>query len=124
MKTYYINEKLADQVECNISLKITLRKMLALELLCNSLCNPFPKTLKSPGLYELDRQSQRHRRGCHCWELQDEPRADPGGGAIGAIAPPKTYESSFTMILHNPEKNIRDIRLFCDPLFCRSSVVK
>ena len=123
MKKYYINEKLADKVECNTSLKITLSKMLAHELLCNSLCGPLPKTLKSPGLYELGRQSQTHRRGCHCWERQDEPGADPGG-AIGAIASPKTYESNFTMILYNPENSIRDIRRFCDPLFCRSSVVK
>jgi len=49
--------------------------MLAVELLCNSLCGPLPKTLKSPGLYELDRLSQKHRRGCHCWELQNEPFA-------------------------------------------------
>ena len=31
------------------------------------------KTLKSPGLYKLDKQWQTHRRGCHYWELQDEP---------------------------------------------------
>jgi len=31
--------------------------------------------LESPGLYELDRQSQERRRRCHCWELQDEPFA-------------------------------------------------
>ena len=31
------------------------------------------KFLKSLGLYELDRQSQTRRRGCHCWELQGEP---------------------------------------------------
>jgi len=49
--------------------------MLALEPLCNSLCGPLSKTLKSPGLYDLDRQSQKHRWGCHCWELQDEPFA-------------------------------------------------
>ena len=30
----------------------------------------------------------------------------------------------FTMILYNPQKSIRDIRQFCRPLFCRSSVVK
>ena len=62
MKKYYINEKLADKVECNISLKITLRKMLAHELLCNSLCGPLPKTLKSPGLYELDRVTETSTR--------------------------------------------------------------
>ena len=54
----------------------------ALELLCNSLCGPFPKKSKSPGLYELDRQSQARRRGFQCWELQDEPFAFCG--RIGA----------------------------------------
>jgi len=36
--------------------------------------------------------------------------ADPGGGAIGAIAPRKTYKSNF--VHHdfvNPESKIRDI---------------
>jgi len=33
------------------------------------------KNLDSPGRYELDRQSQTHRRGCQWWELQDEPFA-------------------------------------------------
>jgi len=30
------------------------------------------KKLETTGLYELDRQSQTRRRGCHCWEPQDE----------------------------------------------------
>jgi len=30
----------------------------------------------------------------------------------------------FTMILYNSENSIRDIRPFCRPLFCHSSVVK
>ena len=47
----------------------------ALKVLCNSLCGPIPKHFESPGLYEADRQSQTRRRGCHCWELQDEPFA-------------------------------------------------
>jgi len=47
--------------------------MLALKLLCNSLCGPLPKSLESLGLYESDRQSETPRRGCHFWELQDEP---------------------------------------------------
>ena len=51
-------------------------KCLPLEQLCNSLCGPLPKNLASPSLYDLnDRQSQKRRRGCHCWELQDEPIA-------------------------------------------------
>jgi len=48
-------------------------------------------------------------------------------GRIRAIAPSKTYESTvilFTMILYNSENSIRDIRPFCRPLFCHSSVVK
>jgi len=32
-----------------------------------------PKNLKSPRLYELDRQSQTRPQGCHWWGLQDEP---------------------------------------------------
>ena len=32
-----------------------------------------PLTILPQSLYELnDRQSQTRRRGCHCWELQDE----------------------------------------------------
>ena len=31
------------------------------------------KSLATPGLYELDRQSQPSRRGCHICELQDQP---------------------------------------------------
>jgi len=50
---------------------------------------------------------------------------DSGGGAAGAIVPLKTYKATlFTMILNNSEKSIRDIRSFCLPLFCHSSVVK
>jgi len=39
--------------------------MLALELLCNSLCGALPKILEGPGLYGSDRQSQTRRQGCH-----------------------------------------------------------
>jgi len=50
--------------------------------------------------------------------------ANPGG-AIEAIAPPKTYEVTlFTMIVYNTENSIRNTRLFCHPLFCHRSVVK
>jgi len=53
------------------------------------------------------------------------PVADPGG-AIGAIALPlkSTKAIFFSMILHNSENNIRDIRPFRRPLFCHRSVVK
>jgi len=52
-------------------------------------------------------------------------RADSGGGAFGAIAPSKpTKVTLFTMILHNSENSIRDIRPFCRLLFCHSSVLK
>jgi len=46
--------------------------------------------------------------------------------AIGAIAPPlkPTKVSFFTKILYNSEKNIPEIRPFCRPFFCHSSVVK
>jgi len=47
------------------------------------------------------------------------------GVAIGAIAPQKpTRVTFFTIILHNSETSIRDIRPFCCPLFCNSSVMK
>jgi len=46
-------------------------------------------------------------------------------GAIAPIAPLKPMKvTSFTMILHNSENSIRDIRPFCRQLFCHSSVVK
>jgi len=44
---------------------------------------------------------------------------------IGAIYPLKPAQvTSFTMILYNSENSIRDVRTFCRPLFCHSSVVK
>jgi len=51
---------------------ITLRKMSAPELLCDSLCGPLPNILET---YDLDRQSQPGRRGCHRWEPQNLPFA-------------------------------------------------
>jgi len=46
-------------------------------------------------------------------------------GTIKAIAPPKTYELTlFTMIVHNSQNSISNIRPFCHPLFCHRSVVK
>ena len=51
----------------------TLRKMFGPRTVVQYLMSSFPKNLKSLGLYELDRQSQTRRRGCHCWELQGEP---------------------------------------------------
>jgi len=45
-------------------------------------------------------------------------------GAIEAIVPPKTYESTlFAMIVYNSENIIRYARPFCHPLFCHRSVV-
>ena len=53
------------------------------------------------------------------------PGADPGGGAIGAIAPLKlTKATLFTIILYISENSVSDIRPFCRPLLCHSSVVK
>jgi len=47
------------------------------------------------------------------------------GGCRGAIASLKlTKVTLFTMIFYNSENSIRDIRPFCCPLFCNSSVVK
>jgi len=52
-------------------------------------------------------------------------RVDPGGGAIGAIAPLKpTKATFFTIILYNSATSICDIKPFCRPLFCHSSVKK
>jgi len=48
--------------------------MLAPELLCNSLCVPLPNILESSGLYESNRHQQPRRRGCQCWQMQDELR--------------------------------------------------
>jgi len=46
-------------------------------------------------------------------------------GAIWAIAPLKpTKITSFTILFYNSENSICDIRPFCRPLFCHSSVVK
>jgi len=45
-----------------------------------------------------------------------------GGGAIAPLKP--TEATSFTIILYNSENSTRDIRPFCLPSFCHSSVVK
>jgi len=61
--------------------------------------------------------------GNHC--LRSLSRADPGGGEWGDRAPLNTTKVTFfTMILHNLESTIRDVRPFCRPLFCHSSVMK
>jgi len=47
------------------------------------------------------------------------------GGAIEAIATPKTYELTlFTMIVYNSENSIANTKPFCHPLFCHRNVVK
>jgi len=47
------------------------------------------------------------------------------GGRLGRLPPLKpTKATFFTMILYNLENSIRDIRLFCRPLFCHSSFVR
>ena len=55
-----------------------------------------------------------------------EPGADPGRGDWGdrPALLKHTKVTSFTMILYSSEKSISDIRSFCHPLFCGSSVVK
>jgi len=47
-------------------------------------------------------------------------------GAIGAIASllKPTKVTFFTMIFYNSENSIRDMKHFCRPLFCHSSVLK
>ena len=43
----------------------------------------------------------------------------------GAISPLKPIKVTlFTIIFYNAEKSIRDIRPFCCPSFCNSSVMK
>jgi len=48
---------------------------MALEVLCNSLCGPLQKFEEPWSILIIDRHSETCRRGCHCWELQDEPLA-------------------------------------------------
>jgi len=48
-----------------------------------------------------------------------------GGSRRGRSPPLKlTKVTLFTMIFYHPDNGIRDIRPFCRPLFCHSSVVK
>jgi len=59
------------------------------------------------------------------WTSSLRSGSDPGGGRLGRSLPlaPKNV-TLFTMFFYNSENSIRDIRLFCRPLFCHSSVVK
>jgi len=66
-----------------------------------------------------------------CAFLSDHPKVDllsRGGsreGRLGrSLSLKPTKVTLFTMILYNSENSIRDIRLFCRPLFCHSSFVK
>jgi len=45
-------------------------------------------------------------------------------GRLGRSLPPKpTKVALLSMILYNSENSIRDVRLFCRPLYCHSSIV-
>ena len=67
----------------------------------------------------------------NCWPLTsklstvDPPTqqsgADPGGGAIPPVKPTIL---NFITILYNSGNSIGDIRSFCRPVFCHSSVVE
>ena len=58
-------------------------------------------------------------------QLVEQVRAWSRWGEIGAIAPLKpTKVTLFTITFYNSENSIRDIKPFCRPLFCHSSVVK
>jgi len=60
-------------VECNISRKKHITQDVRSSNCCAIAYVVLSQNiLERPGLYELDRQSQTRRRGCHCWELQDE----------------------------------------------------
>jgi len=77
-------------------------------------------------LAQIDKRSFRpsdaHNSVCTV-NLYTVSVADPRGD--WGYRPSKTYENNlFTMILHNSENSIRDIKLFCRPLFCHSRVVK
>jgi len=50
--------------------------------------------------------------------------ADPGGQSPQSPPLEATKVSFFTLILNNSENSIGDIRPFCHPLFCHSSVVR
>ena len=51
-----------------------------------------------------------------------KPRADPGVDRSPQKKP--TNVTLFTMIFYNSENSVRDLRPFCRPLFCHSSVLK
>ena len=58
------------------------------------------------------------------WISRNLPKSGRIQGGNRGDRPPTTYGSItlFTMIFYNSNNNIRDIRLFCRPLFCHSSV--
>jgi len=66
--------------------------------------------------------------GLDLFWLVYKPEGQSRGGSRGtirAIAPIKPKKVTLiTTVLYNPENNIRDIRSFCRPLLCHSSVVK
>ena len=60
-----------------------------------------------------------------CLKRMCSNRGGSRGGAIGAIVPLKTYESYFIHHdFYNSKNIIHDIRPFCRPLLCHSSIVK
>jgi len=62
-------------VEYNISRKKHITQDIWLSNCCAIAYVVSPKILESHGAYELNRQSQMRRQGCHCWKVQDEPFA-------------------------------------------------
>jgi len=85
------------------------------------------ETMKSNGLLLPTRGSEnvkilQHKLKIFIMNLHLDAGADPGGGAIVPLKPSKV--TLFIMIFYYSENNIGDVRPFCRPLFCHSSVLK
>ena len=75
-------------------------------------------------MHSLNKESMTTRCSNPKRKRKQHKRA-PRGGFTGTIAHLKPAKVTlFTMILYNSENGIRDIRPFCRPFFCHSSVVK
>jgi len=74
MKKYCIYKKCVD-LECNISRKNHIAQDVWTSNCCVIAYVVLSQKIRRALVYMnwIDRQSQTRRRGCHCWELQDEP---------------------------------------------------
>jgi len=85
----------------------------------------------TPKMIKNTHATYMQRRMCDGWKVLNMFRwtASYNQGRIQGgdrpDCPPKTTKVTlFTVILYKSENNIRDIRPFCSPLLCHSSVVK